>query len=68
MKTDVEFTVNIQNLPLALTVPEVSKVLRVSSSLVYELVRCGQLSSLKIGRKIRIPRSALLAYLGESAS
>lgn len=55
-------------LPLVLTVPEVARVLRVSPSLVYELVRCEQLPSIKIGRKIRVSRSALLLYLGESAS
>ena len=58
---------NLNTLPLALTVPETSAVLRVGRHAVYALVRCGRLRSLKIGRQIRIPRDALLAFLCESA-
>ena len=54
---------NLNTLPLALTVPEASAVLRVGRHAVYELVRCGRLRSLKIGRQIRIPRDALEDFL-----
>ena len=30
----------------------------------YDLVRCGKLRSIKVGKQIRIPKQALLDYLG----
>lgn len=54
---------NFNNLPLALTVLEAGQVLRVGRSVTYELVRSGQLRSVRIGRSIRIPRDALVEYL-----
>ena len=54
---------NMSNLPLALTVLEAGQVLRVGRSVTYELVRSGQLRSVRIGRSIRIPRDALVEYL-----
>lgn len=48
----------VENLPLALTVDETAKVLQVGRAMVYALVRCGQLRCLRVGRKIRVPRSA----------
>lgn len=54
---------NFDNLPLALTVREAGQVLRVGRSVTYELVRSGQLRSVRIGRSIRIPRDALVEYL-----
>ena len=64
---EVTIMTDINALPLALTVPEASTVLRVGRHAVYELVRCGRLRSLKIGRQIRIPRDAISAFLNESA-
>ena len=54
---------NFDNLPLARTVLEAGQVLRVGRSVTYELVRSGQLRSVRIGRSIRIPRDALVEYL-----
>ena len=54
---------NFDNLPLALTVLEAGQVLRVGRSVTYELVRSGQLRSVRSGRSIRIPRDALVEYL-----
>lgn len=50
-------------LPLALTVDEAAKALRVGRNTVYNLVRAGRIRSVRIGRKIRIPREALYEYL-----
>lgn len=58
-KTDTSFA----NLPLALTVSQAAEVLQLGKSLVYALVRCGRLRSLRVGRKIRIPRDALREFL-----
>ncbi len=45
------------------TVEEVAEILRVSTGTVYDMVRRRQISSLNLGRAIRIPRRALVAYL-----
>ena len=61
--TNYSTITNSDNLPLALTVLEAGQVLRVGRSVTYELVRSGQLRSVRIGRSIRIPRDALVEYL-----
>ncbi len=61
--TNYSTITNFNNLPLALTVLEAGQVLRVGRSVTYELVRSGQLRSVRIGRNIRIPRDALVEYL-----
>ncbi len=53
------------DLPLVLTVEETAKALRVSRGACYELVRTGQVPSIRLGRTLRVPRAALLALLGE---
>lgn len=58
---------NFDTLPLALTVAETAELLQLGKSSVYALVRCGQLRCLRVGRKIRVPRSALLEFLNCSA-
>lgn len=55
-------------LPLALTIPEVSDALRIGRNTVYEMVRCGTIPSIKIGRQLRVPKSALRTYLETAAS
>ena len=61
--TNYSTITNVDNLPLALTVLEAGQVLRVGRSVTYELIRSGQLRSVRIGRSIRIPRDALVEYL-----
>ncbi len=53
------------DLPLVLTVEETAKALRVSRGACYELVRTGQVPSIRLGRTLRVPRAALLALLSE---
>lgn len=62
---------SIDDLPIALTVAEVAQVLRVSRTTVYELIRMWHatggatgLRAVKLGRSLRIPRIALLEFLG----
>ena len=42
-----------------LTVPEAAALLRISRNLAYELVAQGVLPSIRLGRRIRIPRDLL---------
>lgn len=45
------------------TVPDVVRVLNLSRSVVFELLRTGRLRSVKEGRSRRIPASAVRDYL-----
>lgn len=54
---------------LAMSVEEASRALGISKSLGYELVASGQLPSVRLGRRIVVPRAALERMLtgGDSA-
>ncbi len=49
--------------PLLLTVVQVARLLAVGRTTVYELIRTGDLRTVKIGRARRIPLSALTDYV-----
>lgn len=51
-------------LPLVLTVPEAAEKLRIGLGRCYELARCGRLRSIKIGKRILVPRNAIFEFLG----
>jgi excisionase family DNA binding protein len=45
------------------TIPQTALRLEVSRGTVYELIRTGQLASLKIGTARRIPESSIEAFI-----
>ena len=47
------------DLPLTLTVVEAASVLRIGRTAAYNLVRCGKLRSVRVGKTIRVPRDAI---------
>jgi excisionase family DNA binding protein len=51
--------------PLTLTVPQVAELLGISRGLAYEAARRGDLPTVKLGRRILVPRARLLALLGD---
>jgi excisionase family DNA binding protein len=51
------------DLPPVLSVDEAAQYLGVGRNAVYEAVRSGEIPSLRIGRRIRIPTQALLKKL-----
>lgn len=52
-----------EELPLVLTVPQLADILHIGRNAAYDLVKSGAIRSIRIGRTIRIPKSALLEYL-----
>ncbi len=54
-------------LPLTLTVPEISKILRVNMTAAYALAKAKGFPSLKIGKRIIVPRDAFLDWLEREA-
>jgi excisionase family DNA binding protein len=55
---------SFDDLPLLLTVQEVQRLLRVGRTAAYEAIRCGDIPSIKVGRSIRVPKSAVAGLLG----
>lgn len=62
---------SIEDLPLALRVPEAAAALRISPNTVYSLIRQWQatdgregIPALQLGRSLRIPRVAVARMLG----
>jgi excisionase family DNA binding protein len=51
--------------PALLTVPEAMSALRLSRATIYELIRSGELGSVKVGRCRRIPAQAVAAFVAE---
>ena len=49
--------------PLVFSVKDLQQLLSISLNVAYELVRSGQIRSIRIGRTYRIPREAVEAYL-----
>lgn len=58
--------INYWALPIVLDVRTLAKVLRVSLNTAYSLVRSGQIRSVRVGRSYRVPKEALIDYLGKS--
>ena len=54
---------SLDDLPLVLRVEDLMSVLKVGRNAAYELVRSGQIRSVRIGRQIRIPKDAIREYL-----
>jgi excisionase family DNA binding protein len=55
---------SLSDAPDVLTVPEAAAILRIGRNQAYELVRSGELRSVRLGnRTIRVPRVALTEFL-----
>lgn len=52
-----------RELPMTLTVEEVSKLLRVGRNTAYRLIQEGNIRCIRCGRKIIIPKDALEEFL-----
>lgn len=56
---------NTDDLPLVLSVSQVSKFLGIGKNAAYNLIRCGAIKSFRIGHQIRVPKSAILEYISK---
>jgi excisionase family DNA binding protein len=63
LRISTQQSVRQDQLPPTMSVPEAAEFLRVGKSAVYEAVRTGNVPSLRIGRRIRVPSHALLKRL-----
>jgi excisionase family DNA binding protein len=53
------------NEPLVMSVEEAAKLLGISRGLAYEAARRGELPTIRLGRRLLVPRWRLLELLGE---
>ncbi len=51
-------------LPPVLNVPQLGQVLKIGRNQAYDLVRSDRISTIKIGKQIRIPKHEVLKFLG----
>lgn len=51
------------SLPLALRVEDLMPILNIGRNTAYELVRSGQIKSIRVGRQIRISKLEVLSFL-----
>lgn len=58
-----EYVKALKTYPMALTVKETSQILRVSTKLVYHMIQDGTLSSVRIGRQHRVPKTVLIQFM-----
>ena len=54
---------DLHDLPMILQVEDLMPILGIGRNTAYELIRSGQIRSVRIGRQIRIPRESLLEFL-----
>ena len=52
-------------LPLTLRVEDLTSILDIGRNTAYELIRCGKIRSIRIGKQLRIPKQALIDYLSD---
>ncbi len=57
---------SFDDLPLTLRVEDLMPILGIGRNTAYELIRSGKIKSIHIGRKIRIPKAEVLAFLNHS--
>ena len=59
MSTVLQTEKAYEGLPLYLNVPQICSVLQIGRTTAYELIRCGRIPSIRVGKQIRVPREAL---------
>jgi excisionase family DNA binding protein len=58
--------INTDGLPDILTVEETARLLRISRGLAFAAVRQGDIPSVRVGRRILVPKTQLLAWLADA--
>ena len=59
---------SFDDLPLTLRVEELMPILGVGRNTAYELVRSGQIRSIRVGRQLRVPKDAVQDFLNRQNS
>lgn len=54
---------SFEGLPLTLRVEDLMPILEIGRNTAYELVRSGQIRSVRVGRQLRVPKDAVMEFL-----
>ncbi len=57
---------SFDDLPLTLRVEDLMPILGIGRNTAYELVRSGQIRSVRVGKQIRISKDAVVEYLKQN--
>ena len=63
LENDIPQNSSPENTKVTLTVPEAARMIGISNPKMYELVRAGQVRSIRVGKKILISRKSLSDWL-----
>ena len=63
MKNKMYMMTKFEDVALVLTVSDIAKILDIGRNTAYDLVRCGKIKSVRVGKQIRIPKQALIDFL-----
>ena len=55
--------ISYDDIPLIMKVEDLMPILLIGRNTAYDLVRSGEIQSIRVGRQIRISRDALIAFL-----
>ena len=58
--------ISYDDIPLIMTVEDLMPILLIGRNTAYDLVRSGEIKSIRVGRQIRIPRDALIEFLEDT--
>lgn len=58
-------TIKENEIPAVLTPQDVAAILVVGINTAYRLLRSGKIQSVRVGRQYRVPRNALMQFLGD---
>ena len=61
-----KFYRSLEELPLVMKVEDLVPILGIGRNTAYELIRCGQIGSVKVGRQIRVPKDAVVRFLNNT--
>ena len=56
---------SFDELPLTLRVGDLMPILGIGRNTAYELIRCGTIRSIRIGKQLHITKQALIDYLSD---
>jgi excisionase family DNA binding protein len=59
---------HVERNSLVVSVPEAARLLGISSTHAYELVACGELTHVRLGRRIVVPKHAIETLLSVPAT
>ncbi len=62
----MDSTNKLESLPIILSIEDLCQVLCIGKNSAYTLIRSGQIRYFRVGRQIRIAKSAFLEYIGHS--